>query len=97
MVKRRFVIKWDVKATSTLKSIHDYVAKVSLQGARTVIEDILKVAERLNDFPEKYPIESNLAAPYRFAVVRHYRSSTELQKRISVLWISLTRDNIRRS
>lgn len=48
-------------AKSHLDEIHDKIAKDSVDAARYVKKELIKLAHSLNDFPEKYSKEEYLA------------------------------------
>jgi len=61
VIKKKLPIRWDRKAKENLDSIYDYIANDSLSAAHCVKKELVKLANSLNDFPEKYSNEVYLA------------------------------------
>ena len=59
--KKKLSIRWDRLAKDNLDAIYDYVAEDSALAARKVKKELVNMAHSLNDFPEKFSIEDNLA------------------------------------
>ena len=62
-------IRWDEKATDSLKDIYDSISLYSPSQAKIVAQDILELAASLNHFPKKYSKE-----PYLAELPNDYRS-----------------------
>ena len=58
--KKKLPIRWDVVAKKHLDNIYDYIEQDSVNAARYVKKELIKLAHSLNDFPEKYSIEEEL-------------------------------------
>lgn len=61
MVKKKLPIRWDKIAKANLDNIYDKIAEDSVNSARYVKKELIKLAHSLNDFPEKYSKEKYLA------------------------------------
>lgn len=96
MVKKKLPIKWDRKALEDLRFIYEHIAQDSVSSAKRVIKTLSELAEGLNDFPKKYPVESLLAADgnYRYAVKWSYKIIYEVtDKEIIVAYIFHTKQS----
>ncbi len=61
MVKqKKLPIRWDILAKSHLDEIYDHIAQDSVNAARYVKKELIILAGRLNNFPEKYSREEFL-------------------------------------
>jgi len=58
--KKKLPIRWDKKAKENLDCIYSYIAKDSKEAARYVKKELVKLANGLSDFPEKYSKEDLL-------------------------------------
>jgi len=61
VTKKKLPIRWDRMAKENLDCIYDFIAKDSLDAARYVKKELVKLAHSLSDFPEKYSKEEFLA------------------------------------
>ncbi|MBU0763964.1 MAG: type II toxin-antitoxin system RelE/ParE family toxin [Bacteroidetes bacterium] len=61
VAKKKLPVVWDRVAKANLDDIYDYIAKDSMQAARMVKKELIKLAGSLNDFPEKYSQEEYLS------------------------------------
>jgi len=59
--KNRLPIRWDRLAKANLDDIYNYIAEDSESEARKVKKELVKLANSLNDFPEKFSVEEYLA------------------------------------
>lgn len=59
--KKKLPIRWDELAKQNLDEIYDHIALDSVNAARHVKKELIKLAGSLNDFPEKYSREEFLA------------------------------------
>ena len=59
--KKKLPIRWDKLAKDNLDNIYAYIAEDSVAAARKVKKELVKLAHKLNDFPEKFFIEECLA------------------------------------
>lgn len=77
-------ILWDNQAKSDLKLIFEYIKLKSLQGAKSVIRDIVIQSKNIH-FVEQYQIDEFLGEPYRRMIIRDYKiiykihSNTEIR------------------
>ncbi|MFN3554950.1 MAG: type II toxin-antitoxin system RelE/ParE family toxin [Bacteroidales bacterium] len=79
--KKKLAILWDEKAKESLDKIYEYVAMDSVEAARYVKRELIRLAGSLNDFPEKYPKEACLKdepEDYRFATKWSYKIIFEI-------------------
>lgn len=60
VTKKKIPIRWDRLAKESLDDIYNYISQDSLQNARKVKKELIKLAGSLNDFPDKYSIEEFL-------------------------------------
>ncbi|PRX52560.1 type II toxin-antitoxin system RelE/ParE family toxin [Salegentibacter salegens] len=69
----KFRIIWSSTAKLELQKIHDYFKfeKKTPQGAKSIIQDILKATKEIT-FPAQYQIEET-NPKYRRIVIRHYK------------------------
>lgn len=61
VAKKKLSIRWDELAKKHLDSIYEYIAEDSVDAARKVKKELIKLAHSLNSFPEKFSIEEYLA------------------------------------
>lgn len=61
VTSKKLPIRWDRLAKDNLDAIYDYIAEDSVLAARKVKKELVYIARRLNDFPEKFSIEDYLA------------------------------------
>ena len=62
MVKeKKLPILWDRLAKENLDAVYAYIAEDSVTAARKVKKELVKLAHSLNDFPEKFSTEPQLA------------------------------------
>ncbi len=59
--KKKLPIRWDRLAKDNLDDIYAYLAEDSVEAAKKVKKELVKLAHSLNDFPEKFSIEEYLA------------------------------------
>ena len=59
MVKRIKIV-WDIQAKNSLKHIHDFIKKDSVQNAKKVKKKLLEIAGNLDVFPKKFALEKYL-------------------------------------
>ena len=83
-MKKKLPVIWDTFAKQSLKDIFDYYQPLSAKAAKKIVKEILKHTRTLNIFPKKHQFDPLLLAPYRYAVVRHYKiiytiTSTEIR------------------
>lgn len=60
VIKKKLPVRWDRMAKENLDCIYDFIAKDSLDAARYVKKELVKLAHSLSDFPEKYSKEEYL-------------------------------------
>lgn len=72
-MKRKLPVVWDTLAKQSLKDIYNYYKPLSAKAAKNIVKDLLKHTRTLNIFPKKHQFDPLLLAPYRYAVVRHYK------------------------
>ena len=60
VAKKRLPIRWDRLAKESLDDIYKYISQDSLQNARKVKKELIKLVGSLNDFPDKYSREEFL-------------------------------------
>lgn len=68
VAQKKLPIRWDIQAKENLDAIYDYIAEDSVLAARKVKKELVNIARKLNDFPEKFSIEeylSDLPGNYR--------------------------------
>ena len=76
MKKKKPSILWDKKAKDSLDQIYEFIAMDSVEAARYVKRELIRLAGSLNDFPEKYPKEDCLKdepEDYRFVTRWSYK------------------------
>jgi plasmid stabilization system protein ParE len=54
-------IRWDTVAKESLDGIYEFIAEDSVSAARHVKKTLIKLANTLGDFPEKYSKEEYVA------------------------------------
>ena len=73
---KKLPIRWDNKAKENLDAIYDYIADDSINAARKVKKELIKLAHSLSEFPNKYSIEEYLideTENYRSVSKWHYK------------------------
>ena len=60
VIRNKLQIRWDRLARESLENICEYILQDSLQNARKVKKELIKLAGSLCDFPEKYTKEEFL-------------------------------------
>src|SRR5688572_11161631 len=65
-------IVWDNQAKADLKLIFDFIKIKSLQGAKNVVDDIIKQSKSIH-FTKQYQVDEFLGEPYRKMNVRDFR------------------------
>lgn len=75
--KKKLPIRWDRMAKENLDCIYDFIAKDSLDAARNVKKELVKLAHSLSGFPEKYSKEEYLAGE-----LENYRSISKWSYKI---------------
>jgi len=88
MVEREIIYSKD--ASADIKGIHDYLARGSLQYAKSFIKDLYNAIDELRDLPQKYTVLAQNKR-YRKLVFRNYRviyRYDEKEERIIVFMVS---------
>jgi plasmid stabilization system protein ParE len=84
MVKKKVGIIWDDEAKKSFRSIYNYIKKrESTEVAKKVRNEIVTQTKSLNDFPEKFEIETSLKSEpgnYRYKVIWSYKIIYEITK-----------------
>ncbi len=60
VTRKKLPIRWDRLARESLDNIYEYILLDSLQNARKVKKELIKLVGSLSDFPEKYSREEFL-------------------------------------
>ncbi|NDP27420.1 MAG: type II toxin-antitoxin system RelE/ParE family toxin [Flavobacterium sp.] len=87
-------ILWDNQAKADLKLIFEFIKLKSLQGANSVIRDIVIQSKNIH-FAEQYQVDEFLGEPYRRMIVRNYKIIYKIhsETEIRILQIFDTRQN----
>jgi len=88
MVEREIIYSKD--ASADIKGIHDYLARGSLQYAKSFIKDLYSAIDKLSDFPQKCAVLTQNKR-YRKLIFRNYRviyRYDEKEERIIVFIVS---------
>ena len=87
-------ILWDDQAKEDLKLIFDFIKIKSLQGAKNVINDIVKQSKSIH-YTEQYQVDEILGEPYRRMIVRDFKIIYKVhsETEIHILQIFDTRQN----
>ena len=75
-MSKTYTVVWSNKATSSLQAIHNFIQNDSPQGAKKVVRELVKLAQSLQTFPLRFPIEPLLAEEaieYRFVTKWSYK------------------------
>ncbi len=60
VIRKKLPIRWDRLARESLDGIYEYILQDSLQNARKIKKELIKLAGSLRDFPDKYSREEFL-------------------------------------
>ena len=60
-MKKKLPVRWDKLAKENLDAIFDYISNDSVDAAKMVKKEIVKLTRSLNDYPEKFAMEKYLA------------------------------------
>jgi len=60
VTRKKLPIRWDRLAKESLDNIYEYIQQDSIQNARKIKKELIKLAGSLNDFPEKFSREKFL-------------------------------------
>lgn len=73
-------ILWDHQAKEDLKLIFHFIKIKSIQGAKSVIADIIDQTKRIH-FTEQYQVDEFLGKPYRKMIVRDFKIIYKVQSK----------------
>ena len=76
-------ILWDNQAKEDLKLIFDFIKIKSLQGAKNVINDIVKQSKSIH-YTEQYQVDEILGEPYRRMIVRDFKIIYKVQSETEI-------------
>ncbi|MFV5684464.1 type II toxin-antitoxin system RelE/ParE family toxin [Flavobacterium sp. GB2R13] len=87
-------IVWDNQAKADLRLIFEFIKLKLLQGAKTVIRDIVFQSKNIH-FVEQYQLDEFLGEPYRRMISRDYKIIYKIHSKteIRILQIFDTRQN----
>ncbi|MEL1241726.1 type II toxin-antitoxin system RelE/ParE family toxin [Flavobacterium flavipallidum] len=71
-MKKPIQVLWDNQAKADLKLIFEFIRIQSPQGAKNVINDIVKQSKSIH-FAEQYQVDEFLGEPYRRMIVRNFK------------------------
>lgn len=57
MVEQYYEVRWNNTARNQVRKIYDYIAKDSVQNAKSIIEKILSSTEKLEKNPERFGLD----------------------------------------
>ena len=77
VAKKKLPIYWDKLAKDNLDAIFDFIAEDSVNAAKKVKSEIVKLVRSLSDFPEKFAKEKYLADE-----IENYRSVSKWSYKI---------------
>ena len=86
--KKKLPIRWDRLAKNNLDAIYEHIKGDSVTNARKVKKELIKLANSLNDFPEKYSKELYLEDEpenYRSVSKWNYKIIYEVTEEIIII------------